>query len=251
MSGTQTALEIDAGGLHYRELNSIVRRAVNAGAAELVLRNVLGQRYIGAGLTSSTRITIEGVPGNDLACFMDGPSIVVRGNAQDGVANTMSSGCVVVHGGAGDVVGYSMRGGRVLIKGSAGYRVGIHMKAYGDRTPLVVVGGTARDYLGEYMAGGTLVVLGLDREDGASPVGELVGTGMHGGEIFIRGGVREWQLGKEVGVVQIDDERWRRLRGHLAEFSGHFGLRMEQLERSDFTMLRPVSLRPYGRIYVY
>ena len=43
--------------------------------------------------------------------FMDGPTVEVFGNAQDGVGNTMNGGTVVVHGNAGDVLGYGMRGG--------------------------------------------------------------------------------------------------------------------------------------------
>ena len=64
--------------------------------------------------------------------FMDGPTLEVFGNAQDGVGNTMNAGTVIVHGDAGDVLGYGMRGGKVFIKGDVGYRVGIHMKAYED-----------------------------------------------------------------------------------------------------------------------
>ena len=42
-----------------------------------------------------------------------------------------------------------MRGGEIFIKGDVGYRVGIHMKAYLDHQPKIVVGGKAGDFLGE------------------------------------------------------------------------------------------------------
>jgi glutamate synthase domain-containing protein 3 len=263
MSGTASSLErpgrwtktaakeIDAARLGHRELNDRIRAAVAHGADSILLRNVRGQRYIGAGLGGGTEIVIEGVPGNDLACFMDGPRIVVRGNAQDAVANTMSSGEVVVHGHAGDVLGYGMRSGRLLIEGRAGYRIGIHMKEYRDRVPVIVVGGSARDYLGEYMAGGTLVCLGLGRREDEPVAGEFVGTGMHGGEIILLGGVEPWQLGREVGEVAIDEGSWSRLRRELDRFSREFGADLDRLSREDFTRLAPVSRRPYGRIYVY
>jgi len=247
----QTAVAIDASGLHYRELNERVRRAVDEGAEDVLLRNVCGQRYIGAGLDAETQIVVEGVPGNDLACFMDGPRITVRGNAQDGVANTMSSGAVVVHGHAGDVAAYAMRGGRVFVRGSAGYRVGIHMKEFESRVPVVVIGGTARDYFGEYMAGGTLVLLGLERPAEEPLVGDFLGTGMHGGQILLRGQVDKRQLGKEVGKVELNDACWFELSRNLREFGAEFGLDPEQFRREDFTRLMPVSHRPYGKIYVY
>ena len=49
-------------------------------------------------------------------------------------------------------------------RGNAGYRVGIHMKAYEDHRPVIVIGGKAGDYLGEYQAGGVLIVLGIGAE---------------------------------------------------------------------------------------
>jgi len=246
-----SAVEIDARNLSYRPLNERIRAVIAGGASEIALRGVQGQRYIGAGLAGDVRIAVHGVPGNDLACFMAGPRITVHGNAQDGVANTMSSGTVVIHGHAGDVPAYSMRGGKVLVRDGAGYRAGIHMKAFGDRSPAVVIGGTARDYLGEYMAGGTLVVLGLAKERGEPLVGEYIGTGMHGGEIYIRGTVEPWQLGREVGVVPMDDPSWAKLLGLLEEYSGEFGTDPAGFPREGFTRLAPVSHRPYGKVYVH
>jgi len=248
---TQAALSLNASGLGHRELNARVRAALEDGASEIVLENVLGHRYIGAGLKGDAEITIHGVPGNDLACFMDGPRIVVHGNAQDGLANTMSSGTVIIHGHAGDVLAYAMRGGRVFVRDDAGYRVGIHMKEYRDRVPVVIVGGTARDYFGEYMAGGTLVLLGLGRRNGRALVGEFVGTGMHGGQILLRGPVEKWQLGKELGEVELTDAAWFELKRNLDDFAREFDLDPGQFRREEFTRMMPVSHRPYGKIYVY
>ncbi len=248
---TQAGITIDAKGVGHRQLNAGIRKAIEQGASSIHLRNVRGQRYIGAGLRSTVEIIIEGIPGNDLACFMSGPRIVVHGNAQDGVANTMSSGTVVIHGHAGDVPAYAMRSGRLFVKGGAGYRVGIHMKEYQDRIPVVIVGGTAKDYFGEYMAGGTLVLLGLGRAGDEPLIGEFIGTGMHGGQILLRGPVEAWQLGKEVGRVELDDACWCELERNLADFANEFDIAPDTFKRGEFTRLIPVSHRPYGTIYVY
>lgn len=109
-------VRIDAKGLHYKKLNDMIWEAIENGETEIVLDNVCGQRYIGAGIRKKVRIEINGVPGNDLGVFMDGPEITVNGNAQDGVGNTMNSGKIVVHGHAGDIIGYAMRGGHIYIK---------------------------------------------------------------------------------------------------------------------------------------
>ncbi|NWF55189.1 MAG: hypothetical protein HXY45_10400, partial [Syntrophaceae bacterium] len=107
-------MRISARGLHYRELNEKIHRAIEAGEKEVFLDQINGQRYIGDGIQKSdVRITIQGTPGNDLAAFMDGPSLTIHGNAQDGVGNTMNGGKIVIHGSAGDIAGYAMRGGKI------------------------------------------------------------------------------------------------------------------------------------------
>ncbi|MBE0416893.1 MAG: hypothetical protein IBX63_03925, partial [Coriobacteriia bacterium] len=154
---------IDARGIYYKHLNEAVRQCFAEGVTKVVLHNINGQRYIGTGIRGAGRtIEVHGTAGQDMAMFMDGPTVEVFGNAQDGVGNTMNAGRVVVHGDAGDVLGYGMRGGRIFIKGDVGYRVGIHMKAYEGHVPVMVCGGKSRDFFGEYMAGGLLVLLGMD-----------------------------------------------------------------------------------------
>ncbi len=243
-------MRIDAEGLQYRELNERIRAAVASGVREIELDNVRGQRYIGVGLGEGVRITVNGVPGNDLAAFMNGAELTIHGNAQDGVGNTMNGGTLIIHGDAGDILGHAMRGGRIFVRGNVGYRAGIHMKAYRSRFPVVVVGGRAGPYLGEYMAGGVLAVLGLD-SDGRVPVGEYVGTGMHGGTLYVRGRPEPWQVGREVAMHELDDDEWQELAGILADYAGAFGLNGSQFRRDEFVRLAPFSSRPYGTLYTY
>jgi len=240
--------EINAQGLHYRSLNKRLRRLITGGVKHILVKNVCGQRYIGGGIGEEAEIIIEGVPGNDLASFMDGPRIIVQGNAQDGVGNTMNKGEVIIYGDAGDIVGYSMRGGRIFIQGNVGYRVGIHMKAYKEYFPVVIVGGGARDFLGEYMAGGFLVVLGLNGEEIA---GDFVGTGMHGGVMFLRGEVEPARLGREVKTGEITNQNMNLLRGHIGDFCTCFDLDKEKIFQKPFSKIYPYSHRPYGTVYAY
>jgi glutamate synthase domain-containing protein 3 len=243
--------EIDAKGLYYRELNRMVREAVARGEKEIVLKNVNGQYYIGDGIREKVKITIEGVPGNDLAAFMDGPTIVVKSNAQDNIGNTMNSGKVVVEGQAGDVLAYGMRGGKLYIKGDVGYRVGIHMKGYKKQVPVIIAGGTAGDFFGEYMAGGVLVLLGLNQANGQPIVGDYLGTGMHGGTIFIRGEVDKSRCGAEVGIMEPDENDIKLLEGYLKEYCDDMGLDIKEVMKKPFKKLIPVSSRPYGNLYAY
>jgi glutamate synthase domain-containing protein 3 len=182
---------------------------------------------------------------------MDGPRVVVHGNAQDGCGNTMNGGELIIHGRAGDATGHSMRGGKIFVRDDVGYRVAIHMKEYEGQRPAVVIGGTAQHFLGEYMAGGVLVVLGLNLEPGERHTASFIGTGMHGGVMYIRGEVDDYQLGKEVGSLSLTEADDQILRPLVEEFAAHFGRDVAQILARPFTKLAPLSVRPYGQLYAY
>jgi glutamate synthase domain-containing protein 3 len=241
--------KIDVRDLYYRDLNALLRSINDSGVKRIELRNVFGQRYIGTDLAAKMEIDIHGTPGNDLGAFLDGPKITVHGNAQDGCGNTMNNGTIIVHGHAGDITSYSMRGGKIFIRDDVGYRAGIHMKEYQEKKPCLVIGGTAQDFLGEYMAGGILVVLGLTLKNDRRHKARFVGTGMHGGIIYIRGEAAH--LGKEVGIVDIDKNDKHLLSTLVREFCGYFKLEPNDILDEEFMKLAPVSHRPYGSLYAY
>jgi glutamate synthase domain-containing protein 3 len=242
---------IDAKGVFYRELNAKLRQVVSNGNNKIELQNVYGQRYIGTDLDKPIKIDIFGTPGNDLGAFMDGPRIIVHGNAQDGCGNTMNNGEIIIHGHAGDILGLSARGGKIFVKEDVGYRAGIHMKEYQDRKPMVVIGGTAQDFLGEYMAGGIMILLGLYFKEGELHKANFIGTGMHGGVIYMRGEVQEFQLGKEIGVTKLDERDHSILKNLVGEFASYFDYNAEEILKHKFIKLFPLYLRPYGRLYAY
>jgi glutamate synthase domain-containing protein 3 len=163
----------------------------------------------------------------------------------------MNEGEIVVHGRAGDIAGLSARGGRIFVREDVGYRAGIHMKEYRGKKPALVIGGTAQDFLGEYMAGGIVVVLGLTLNDGDCHRASFVGTGMHGGVIYLRGQINDYQLGKEVGVGQPNRKDRAILRDLVTQFAAHFGFDAEKILVGRFVKLFPLYLRPYGRLYTY
>ena len=244
-------VKIDAGGVYYRHLNTSLREAASNGTRKIELHNVHGQRYIGTNLDKPVEIEIFGTPGNDLGAFMNGPRIVVHGNAQDGSGNTMNKGEIVIHGHAGDITGLSARGGKIFVREDVGYRAGIHMKEYQDTKPVLVIGGTAQDFLGEYMAGGILIILGLNLDEGNHHKAKYIATGMHGGVIYLRGSVEEYQLGKEVGVAELEEKDYTVLQKFVSEFAAHFNYDTEEILRRKFIKLFPRWLRPYGRLYTY
>jgi glutamate synthase domain-containing protein 3 len=242
-------VKIDATGIYYRDLNARLRDLAQNGTTKIELHNVYGQRYIGTNLNQPVEIDIYGTPGNDLGAFMDGPKITVHGNAQDGCGNTMNNGEIMVHGHAGDITGLSARGGKIFIRDSVGYRAGIHMKEYQDKRPMIVIGGTAQDFLGEYMAGGVLVLLGLN--GGGKHLAKFIGTGMNGGVIYLRGNVEKYQVGREVGMERLNEADQQVLGQLVGEFAAHFGYNGKEILGQEFIKLFPLYLRPYGRVYAH
>ncbi|MCW2277163.1 hypothetical protein [Heliophilum fasciatum] len=245
-----SAVAINAQGLYYKELNEKIRAALAAGAATVRVHSVNGQRYIGTGLSGNASLIVEGTAGNDLGAYMNGLTVTVYGNGQDGIANTMNAGTIVIHGSTGDTLGYAMRDGEVYVEGSVGFRVGIHMKEYQEKVPVLVIGGKAGSFFGEYMAGGILILLGLSGREGHPIVGDFCGTGMHGGVMYIRGNVEEHQLGKEVKVVELDEQDREVLGKYVGRYVGHFGGDAGEILDAPFVKLIPFNKRPYGNLYV-
>jgi glutamate synthase domain-containing protein 3 len=159
--------------------------------------------------------------------------------------NTMNSGRIIVHGNAWDVTGLAARGGQILVRGDTGYRVGIHMKEFGESRPTMVIGGTAKDYLGEYMAGGTILVLGLG---GGAPVGRSLGAGMHGGRIFVRGKVEQEQLGPGASISPLNSDDEKEVRELLDDFSRSFSTEVPD-DMGEYVKVSPSSSRPFSGYY--
>ncbi len=237
-------MKIDARNHGYTELNRVIRESSEE---KFELENVLGQRYIGAGL-SGKEILIDGTPGNALGAYLNGSKIIVHGNAQDAVGDTMNDGAIIVHGNCGDTAGYAMRSGEIYVKGNAGYRVGIHMKSYHELYPIIVIGGKVGDFLGEYQAGGIIVVLGIGVK--GCPVGSFCGTGMHGGEMFIRSETPPKGLPVQVCCSEATTEEKESLRHYVERFVRHFGYNVDELLKSRFYKLTPNSASPYRQLYV-
>jgi glutamate synthase domain-containing protein 3 len=240
---TQSEMHLKLGTKHFKEANEEVRQCLEQ-TDTLVLEDVFAQRYLGCAMPDGKRIEVYGTPGNDMACYMDGGSIEVYGNAQDQIGNTMNAGSVVIHGRCGDAAGYAMRGGEIYVRDDCGWRVGIHMKQYEDKKPLIVIGGNAGSFLGEYMAGGTIVLLGHH--------GQYLASGMHGGVIYMANEPEGIDEKSGLCVEQLDEGDMQVLVPILEKYNTLFA---QDLQKSidttakGFVKLIPLSSRPYGGMY--
>ena len=186
----------------------------------------------------------QGVPGNDLACYLDGGRIEVFGNAQDQVGNTMDGGCIVVHGRCGDAAGYGMRGGQIFVRDGCGWRVGIHMKQFEDKRPAIVIGGDAGSFLGEYLAGGVIVLLGKP--------GRHLATGMHGGVIYLKHRIADDEVSEGLVQEPVDEADRALIRSLLERYNGFFAADLGapvDATGEGFFRLRPATARHYASMY--
>lgn len=236
---------INSQGLDPREINELIRTAKEE---SIILNNCLGQRFIGSGL-GKKEISINGIPGNALGAYLNGASITVNGNAQDAVGDTMDSGEIVIHGSAGDAAGYSMRGGEIYIKNNAGYRAGVHMKEYKQKKPVIVIGGRAGSFLGEYQAGGIIIVLGLN-SDGRPIVSNFPCTGMHGGKMILRGELPSIHFPHQTTSHTADENDFAQFAPFVKKYCSYFGVDYEKLINDKYTVITPDSKNPYKQMYV-
>lgn len=239
-------MKITAGDMHFQKLNDLIRESADT---DITVDHCIGQRFLCSGMSGKT-VTINGTPGNALASYLDGCRIVVNGNAQDATGDTMNDGSIIIHGSAGDATGYAMRGGLILVEGNTGYRAGIHMKAYGAKVPTIVIGGKAGSFLGEYQAGGTIIVLGLGYESEVI-VGNFCGTGQHGGKIVLRSDFLPPDLSDKVTSRDASEEDMAELLPFLQCFCASFGKNLDEVVNHHYYILTADTKNPYKQLYTY
>ena len=239
---------LTAGRRSFRDLNAEIRAALETENTVRV-ENVNGQRYIGTALDKGKTLEIHGTPGNDMAAYLNGGTLEVFGNGQEAIGNTMGGGSVTVHGHVGDTLGYAMRDGEIYVEKRAGSRAGIHMKEFEQMQPVVVIGGIVGAFLGEYMAGGTLIVLGLEKPIDQPLVGAHCATGMHGGRIFLRGSFPEENISEHISVLDLDEKDRADLERCVRTYCERFGADFSKIMDVPFQKLVPTTSRPYANLY--
>ena len=238
-------MKIDASQLGHEELNGRLR----ASKEQIIeIDRCLGQRYLASG-SRGKKIIVKGTPGNALGSYLDGTEINVYGNVQEATGDTMNDGAIYVHGSVGDGTGYAMRGGVILIQGNTGYRTGVHMKQYKEKVPAIVVGGVAGSFLGEYQAGGLIVVLGLHNE-GQPIAGYFCGTGMHGGKIYLRSDTLPEGISPQANAEDAAQEDLNAIEPLLRKFCGEFHEDLDEILGKHFFVLSQNTKNPYHQLYI-
>jgi len=188
-----------------------------------------GQR-VGSMGSPMTHIDIHGPASDDVGWLNAGSTIVIRGDATNGVANAMAQGKVYV---AGDI------GARGMTMTKSNPRF--------DPPELWVLGGVG-DSFAEFMAGGVAVICGLGSHYRGNILGNRPCVGMVGGKIFIRGTQKSFS-DTDAKLVRMSDKDWTWLTTHMKDFLDAID-RMDLLdvltsERSKWQLLE--ALQPHER----
>ena len=235
---------IDVSNMKYKEINEQLRKS----SEDIQITGCCGQRFLASGFCNK-KIQIYGTPGNALGSYLNGADIIVHGNAQDAVGDTMNNGKIIVNGNIGDAVGYAMRGGEIYVKGDAGYRAGIHMKEFENKKPVIVIGGKCGSFLGEYQAGGIIIVLGLNTNE-KSIVSNYPFTGMHGGKVFLRAKLNELSLPDNIKASPATENDLKDIQEYLNAFCDYFDYDKKSITNFPFTKVEPDTVNPYKQMYV-
>lgn len=233
----------------YEEVNDEIKAKLLS-SNKAVVQDVNGQRYLGCALDEGKTLEIHGTAGNDLACYLNGGKIVLYGNGQDALGNTMGGGEIIVHGHTGDALGYGMRDGQIYIRDNVCCRGGIHMKEFRQMKPVLVIGQNAGSFLGEYMSGGTIVLLGLNLKRGEKLFGTHCASGMHGGKMFVRGSFPKEHLSPNIKITSLSDEDKKELEKYVKNYCKYFNADYEEIMAKPFKKFVPASSRPYANMYV-
>ena len=128
-------------------------------------------------------------------------TVLINGNAGQGVAENMMSGLVHVRGDASQSAGATGHGGLLIIDGKTSARCGISLKGLD-----IVVKGSIGPMSGFMAQAGRIVVLG--------DAGEALGDSIYEAEIFVRGAV------KSLGADCIEKPMRRAVRGPARRLAG-------------------------------
>jgi len=122
------------------------------------------------------------------------------------------------------------------------------MKAYKEKIPKLVIGGRAGNFLGEYQAGGVIILLGQNT-DNKPIIGDFCGTGMHGGKIYLRCDRIPVKLPKQVKVKECTNQDIKEIENVIIEFCNEFGYNKDEILSKKFFLLTPDSANPYTQMY--
>ena len=217
--------KVDGRRIESRLLEEQIQDAVAQGHRHLTIE-AYGQHGIGGRLWRAgddpIRVCIEGPAGQRVGSMgFPNTHIDVMGPVSDDVGWLNAGATIVVHGNASNGVANAMAQGKIYIAGNIGAR-GMTMTKRNPRfdQPELWVLGSVGDYFGEFMAGGVAVICGHESQNPDNILGYRPLVGMVGGKVYFRGPHKGYSL-TDAKIEPIDDDAWEWLQQGLKEFFEH------------------------------
>lgn len=208
--------EIDLAKTSLRDANVLLRRQEgDHQCSAFRLLNPKGTHALACGLDVPVQVEINGHVGYYCAGMNKEATVVINGNAGQGVAENMMSGHVHVKGDTSQAAGATAHGGLLVIDGNAAARCGISLKG----ADIVVKGNVG--HMSCFMAqAGTLVVLG--------DAGDALGDSLYETRIYVRGEVKS--LGADCVKKEMKTEHQKELQ-RLLDHANCDGIKASEFRR--------------------
>jgi len=113
----------------------------------------------------------------------------------------------------------------------------------------LVIGGKAGSFLGEYQAGGIILVLGLSQTR-RPIVSNFPCTGMYGGKLYLRSDGRGLRLPEQVDARPAGEDDLAEIGKYVENYCTFFGGDRGAVMAAPFTVITPDTKNPYCQMYV-
>lgn len=180
---------LDCARLSTREVNAGLAELPDGGQARVLAPR--GRHNLAVGLTSRSRVDIDGNAGYFIGGLGDGPEITVDGSVGWSVGENLMSGTIHVRGNASECAGATAHGGTVIIDGNASSRAGISLKG-----GTVLIGGDAGHMSGFMAQAGTMLIGG--------DAYHALGDSLYETVIYVGGSISS--LGADAQVQEMTDD---------------------------------------------
>jgi len=248
--------KVDGVRLESRTLEEQIQKAVEKGEYNIEVR-AYGQHGIGGRLwkagDSPVHVRVTGPIGQRLGSMgFPNTYIEAMNPASDDVGWLNAGATILVHGNAGNGVANAMAQGKIYINGNIGSR-GMTMTKHNPRfaPPELWVLGSVGDYFGEFMAGGIAVVCGFKPQTPDNVLGYRPLVGMVGGKVFFRGPHGGFSQ-NDAKQVPIEDSDWEWLSDGIKNFLrviGRSELEDQLLSREDWQLIVARSPHEKGSVH--
>lgn len=208
--------------LPSRVIEEIIQNKIKQGKRHLEIK-AFGQHGIGGRLWSAKNekisIRITGHSGQRTGSLgFPNTKIEIMGPASDDVGWLNAGADIIIHGHASNGVMNAAAQGKVYIAGSIGAR-GMTMTKHNPRfdPPELWILGSAGDFFGEFMAGGTAIICNHESQNISSALGYRPFVGMVAGKAFIRGDIEGFSE-NDAKITLMSDDEWEWLLINLKNF---------------------------------